>query len=113
MAWLVQHGIVHRDLAARNVVLGEGEICKITDFGLACFAQETDLYRQDAAMPIKWLAPECCDHLEFTEATDVWAFGVLLWEMAAKGRSPPLITPSEFKLGFRLERVDGCKTVAI
>lgn len=115
MAYLTEIKLVHRDLAARNVLLAEGKICKISDFGLTRDVYEDDAYlkRSKDRVPVKWLSPESlADHV-YTTRSDVWAFGVLAWELITLGASPyPGIPPQNLyhllKTGYRMERPDNC-----
>ena len=73
-----------QDLAARNIMVSEGEICKVGDFGLLReLPKNVDIYiaTTKVAFPIRWMAPECHLRKEFSTATDVWSFGVVMWEM--------------------------------
>ncbi len=94
MAFLATHHIVHRDLAARNVLLtADGSVAKLGDLGLVRGVRATEqayVARHDgeARLPMAWMAPEAlCDH-SYSQASDVWSFGVLLWEFTAYGRTP-------------------------
>jgi fyn-related kinase len=89
MAYLESQHFIHRDLAARNVLVGENNICKVADFGLARVI-ETDLYtaREGAKFPIKWTAPEAAMMNKFSIKSDVWSFGILLIEIVTYGRIP-------------------------
>ncbi|KAH8410191.1 hypothetical protein KR009_007916, partial [Drosophila setifemur] len=115
MAYLTELKLVHRDLAARNVLLADGKICKISDFGLTRDVYEDDAYlkRSRDRVPVKWMAPESlADHV-YTSKSDVWAFGVLCWELITLGASPyPGIAPqnlwSLLKTGYRMERPENC-----
>ncbi|XP_055386079.1 uncharacterized protein LOC129615054 [Condylostylus longicornis] len=115
MAYLTEIKLVHRDLAARNVLLAEGKICKISDFGLTRDVYEDDAYlkRSRDRVPVKWMAPESlADHV-YTTKSDVWAFGVLGWELITLGASPyPGIPPQNLyhllKSGYRMERPENC-----
>ncbi|KAK4318588.1 hypothetical protein Pmani_010423 [Petrolisthes manimaculis] len=115
MAYLTEMKLVHRDLAARNVLLASGRVCKISDFGLTRDVYEGDLYfkRSKGRVPVKWMALESLvDHV-YTSKSDVWGFGVLLWELVTLGTPPyPGITPerlfSLLKAGYRMERPDNC-----
>lgn len=83
--------IVHRDLAARNVLLASMSQIKITDFGLSRITDQfTNAYTQrtEGKIPIKWYAPESIEHLKFTSKSDVWSYGVTLWEMFTYGEQP-------------------------
>ncbi|XP_054743342.1 proto-oncogene tyrosine-protein kinase receptor Ret, partial [Anastrepha obliqua] len=115
MAYLTEIKLVHRDLAARNVLLADGKICKVSDFGLTRDVYEDDAYlkRSRDRVPVKWMAPESlADHV-YTTKSDVWAFGVLCWELITLGASPyPGILPQDLynllKTGYRMERPDNC-----
>ncbi len=89
MAFLESHGFVHRDLAARNVLVGDGLVVKIADFGLSRVLVE-DIYEahEGARFPIKWTAPEACLENKFSIKSDVWSFGILLTEITTYGRIP-------------------------
>ncbi|CAL1544739.1 unnamed protein product [Lymnaea stagnalis] len=90
MAYLEDRGIVHRDLAARNVLVQTPNQVKITDFGLAkLLDSDADVYQSSGGlMPIKWLALECINHRIFTHKSDVWSFGITLWELFTLGKKP-------------------------
>ncbi|XP_058446253.1 uncharacterized protein LOC131427255 isoform X2 [Malaya genurostris] len=115
MAYLTEIKLVHRDLAARNVLLAEGKVCKISDFGLTRDVYEDDAYLKKSKdrVPVKWMAPESlADHI-YTTKSDVWAFGVLCWELITLGASPyPGIPPQNLytllKQGYRMECPKNC-----
>ncbi|XP_025829040.1 epidermal growth factor receptor-like [Agrilus planipennis] len=90
MAYLEEKRLVHRDLAARNVLVQTPACVKITDFGLAKLLDiNEEEYKADGGkMPIKWLALECIQHRIFTHKSDVWAFGVTVWELLTFGGKP-------------------------
>ncbi|XP_014221045.1 epidermal growth factor receptor isoform X3 [Trichogramma pretiosum] len=90
MAYLEERRLVHRDLAARNVLVQTGNCVKITDFGLAKLLDinEEQYKAAGGKMPIKWLALECIQHRIFTHKSDVWAFGVTIWEVLTYGGRP-------------------------
>ena len=89
MAYLEEKDYVHRDLAARNILVGENLICKVADFGLARVINE-DIYEAHtgAKFPIKWTAPEAAMYSHFTIKSDVWSFGIFLYELITYGRIP-------------------------
>ena len=89
MAYLEEHSFIHRDLAARNILVGEGNLCKVADFGLARIIKE-DIYspREGTKFPIKWTAPEAALYNRFTIKSDVWSFGILIFEITTKGAMP-------------------------
>ncbi len=90
MAYLESRRLVHRDLAARNVLVQSPERVKITDFGLARLLDinEDEYKAEGGRMPIKWLALECIRQRVFTHKSDVWAFGVTVWELITYGSKP-------------------------
>nr|KAF7413035.1 hypothetical protein H0235_012886 [Vespula pensylvanica] len=115
MAYLADIKLVHRDLAARNVLLAIGKVCKISDFGLTRDVYEDDAYlkRSKGRVPVKWMAPESlADHV-YTSKSDVWSFGVLLWELVTLGASPyPGVDVHNLynllKAGYRMEKPANC-----
>jgi serine/threonine protein kinase len=82
--------IVHCDLAARNVLIAEGFVLKIADFGLARDISGREMYKKNprGKIPVKWTAPEALENRIFTTKSDVWSFGVVLWELFTYGHSP-------------------------
>ncbi|KJH44171.1 SH2 domain protein [Dictyocaulus viviparus] len=114
MAYLESRNFIHRDLAARNCLVGNENIVKVADFGLARFMRE-DTYTAHAGakFPIKWTAPEGLAFNTFSTKSDVWAFGVLLWEIATYGMAPyPGVDLSNvyslLEKGFRMDSPPGC-----
>ena len=115
MAYLEEHSYIHRDLAARNVLVGDDNLCKVADFGLARVFKE-DIYnpREDIKFPIKWTAPEAVLHNKFSTKSDVWSFGIVIYELLTKGRIPyPGMTNAEtliavVKRGYRIPSPDNC-----
>lgn len=84
MAFLEQKKIVHRDLAARNLLVVKVEdkfVAKVADFGLARKVITHYHLKESSAIPVRWSAPEVLSHGEYTSASDVWSFGVVIWEV--------------------------------
>ncbi|KAM7405329.1 hypothetical protein PAMP_012599 [Pampus punctatissimus] len=88
MSYLEEQNSIHRDLAARNVLVGEHCICKVADFGLARVIKEPFYITEDKKIPYKWSAPEAISHGKFSIKSDVWSFGILLYEIITYGSIP-------------------------
>lgn len=90
MAYLAAKKFVHRDLAARNCMVAEDLTVKIGDFGMTRDIYETDYYRKGTKglLPVRWMAPESLKDGVFTSSSDVWSYGVVLWEMATLASQP-------------------------
>ncbi|KAL9957968.1 hypothetical protein ACROYT_G034928 [Oculina patagonica] len=115
MEFLSRKGFVHRDLAARNVLVCEGKLVKIADFGLSRYVYTTNVYHATKArkLPIKWMSPEAIHDQIFTVESDVWAYGILLWEISTIGGTPyPTISNQRLlrvlKAGYRMEKPQIC-----
>ncbi|XP_078688658.1 tyrosine kinase receptor Cad96Ca-like [Branchiostoma floridae x Branchiostoma belcheri] len=95
MSFLASKQCIHRDLAARNVLVGENRTCKISDFGLARDGPE---YRKltSSLLPLRWMAPETLHARLYSTRSDVWSFGILLYEISTLGSTPyPTISNKE------------------
>ncbi|OCT86376.1 hypothetical protein XELAEV_180200581mg, partial [Xenopus laevis] len=90
MSFLAAKNCIHRDVAARNVLVSHGRVVKICDFGLARDIENDSNYvvKGNARLPVKWMAPESIFDCVYTVQSDVWSYGILLWEMFSLGRSP-------------------------
>lgn len=90
MEYLSAHFFVHKDLAARNILVGEQLHVKISDLGLSRELYASDYYRVQpkALLPIRWMPPEAIAYGKFTTDSDIWSFGVLLWEIFSFGLQP-------------------------
>lgn len=117
MSYLEKNRLVHRDLAARNVLVQTPGHIKITDFGLAkLLSSDSNEYKASGGkMPFKWLALESLRHRIFTSKSDVWSFGVTVWELLTFGKRPYENVKSQDILAFlessgRLEQPEICTT---
>ncbi|MEE6462729.1 hypothetical protein FKM82_001688 [Ascaphus truei] len=115
MEYLASQKCIHRDLAARNVLVTDDNVMKIADFGLARDIHNIDYYKKttNGRLPVKWMAPEALFDRVYTHQSDVWSFGVLLWEIFTLGGSPYPGIPVEelFKLlkeGHRMDKPANC-----
>ncbi|XP_075066141.1 platelet-derived growth factor receptor beta [Mixophyes fleayi] len=112
MDFLASKNCVHRDLAARNVLICEGKLVKICDFGLARDIVRDSNYisKGNTFLPLKWMAPESIFNNLYTTLSDVWSFGILLWEIFTLGGTPyPELPMNEqfynaIKRGYRMSR---------
>lgn len=117
MSYLESRNFIHRDLAARNCLVGDSFVVKVADFGLArLMRDDTYTAHAGAKFPIKWTAPEGLAYNKFSTKSDVWAYGILLWEIATYGMSPyPGIDLTEvyhaLEKGHRMECPPGCPEI--
>ncbi|KAJ0179393.1 hypothetical protein K1T71_005105 [Dendrolimus kikuchii] len=114
MAYLERHNYIHRDLATRNCLVGDENVVKVADFGLARYVLD-DQYTSSGGskFPIKWAPPEVLNFTRFSSKSDVWAFGVLMWEVFTCGKVPyGRLTNTEVvnrvQHGQVLEKPKGC-----
>lgn len=105
MAYLNANKFVHRDLAARNCMVAEDFTVKIGDFGMTRDIYETDYYRKGGKglLPVRWMSPESLKDGVFTTHSDVWSFGVVLWEIATLAEQPYQGLSNEQVLRFVME----------
>lgn len=112
--FLAAKNCIHRDVAARNVLLTDHRIAKICDFGLARDIMNDSNYvvKGNARLPVKWMAPESIFDCVYTVQSDVWSYGILLWEIFSLGKSPypSMAVDSRFykmvKCGYQMFRPD-------
>ncbi|CAH1792009.1 unnamed protein product, partial [Owenia fusiformis] len=114
MEYLSGKGFVHRDLAARNILI-ENRTAKISDFGLTRSVYTDNVYvpKKGGKLPLKWMSIEAIFDLSFTTASDVWSFGIVLFEIITMGGTPyPTIANKdllkELKRGYRIEKTENC-----
>ncbi|XP_038153321.1 focal adhesion kinase 1-like isoform X3 [Cyprinodon tularosa] len=89
LAYLESKRFVHRDIAARNVLVSTVDCVKLGDFGLSRYMEDSSYYKASKGkLPIKWMAPESINFRRFTTASDVWMFGVCMWEILMYGIKP-------------------------
>uniref|UniRef100_A0A8D0AJ11 receptor protein-tyrosine kinase n=1 Tax=Sander lucioperca TaxID=283035 RepID=A0A8D0AJ11_SANLU len=91
MRYLSDMGYVHRDLAARNILVNSNLVCKVSDFGLSRVLEddpEAAYTTRGGKIPIRWTAPEAIAYRKFTSASDVWSYGIVMWEVMSYGERP-------------------------
>jgi fibroblast growth factor receptor 1 len=89
MSYLSSKKVIHRDLAARNVLIDDSSrACKVADFGFSRDVLANNIYerKSDGRLPIRWMAPESLYDNCYTTKSDIWSFGVLMWEIVALGK---------------------------
>ncbi|XP_038062507.1 fibroblast growth factor receptor 1-like [Patiria miniata] len=116
MAFISSQKCVHRDLAARNVLVGDDMVCKVSDFGLARDVMNTRIYQRESqgALPMRWMALESLLDDVYTTESDVWSFGILLWEIVTLGARPyPMMKTkamvNQLQQGYRMPKPKNCK----
>ncbi|KYO30067.1 tyrosine-protein kinase Srms [Alligator mississippiensis] len=114
MTYLEEKHIVHRDLAARNILVGDDLTCKIADFGLARLLKD-DIYSTSGStkIPVKWTAPEAANYRTYSLKSDIWSYGILLYEVFTYGQTPyegmtNQETIQQITRGYRLPRPSTC-----
>ncbi|XP_015685674.1 tyrosine-protein kinase Src-1-like [Protobothrops mucrosquamatus] len=116
MSYLESQNFIHRDLAARNVLVGESNICKVGDFGMARLIEEDIYLSYSHSVPYKWTAPEALSCGCYSIKSDVWSFGILLYEVMTRGQNPyPGMSNCEVSTqvqnGFQMHRPARCPPV--
>jgi serine/threonine protein kinase len=115
MEYLAEKNLVHRDLACRNVLVAEGILLKVSDFGLTRAVGKDSTYTQKTCrkLPLKWMALESITDGVFTTYSDVWSFGIVLWEICTLGGFPYPTIPNgrlvrKLHENYRMERPENC-----
>uniref|UniRef100_A0A3Q1IPQ2 receptor protein-tyrosine kinase n=1 Tax=Anabas testudineus TaxID=64144 RepID=A0A3Q1IPQ2_ANATE len=88
MKYLSDMSYVHRDLAARNILVNSNLVCKVSDFGLSRVLEDDPEAAYTTRIPIRWTAPEAISYRKFTTASDVWSYGIVMWEVVSYGERP-------------------------
>ncbi|XP_050338118.1 tyrosine kinase receptor Cad96Ca isoform X2 [Bactrocera neohumeralis] len=116
MDYLTSRGIIHRDLAARNILITDEHTCKVADFGFARDVVTSKIYerKSEGKLPIRWMAIESLFDNIFSVKSDVWSFGILMWEIVTLGSTPyPGISAADVmrkvRDGYRLDKPEHCR----
>ncbi|CAD7083950.1 unnamed protein product [Hermetia illucens] len=116
MDFLTSRGIIHRDLAARNILITDDHTCKVADFGFARDVITSKVYerKSEGKLPIRWMAIESLYDNIFSVKSDIWSFGILMWEIVTLGSTPyPGISAADVmrkvRDGYRLEKPEHCR----
>jgi len=117
MEYISSKKLIHRDLAARNVLIeNSDQCCKVADFGFARDIMANNIYerKSEGKLPIRWMAPESLYDNVYSVKSDIWSFGILMWEVVTLGSTPYTgLHPSEVmkkvRDGYRLEKPEHCK----
>uniref|UniRef100_A0A8C6S8S9 receptor protein-tyrosine kinase n=1 Tax=Neogobius melanostomus TaxID=47308 RepID=A0A8C6S8S9_9GOBI len=116
MTYLSDMGYVHRDLAARNILVDKSLVCKVSDFGMSRVLEEDTEAAYTATggkIPIRWTAPEAIAYGKFSTASDVWSYGIVMWEVMSYGERPYWEMSNQdvilsIEEGYRLPAPMGC-----
>ncbi|XP_060716649.1 ephrin type-A receptor 6 [Tachysurus vachellii] len=116
MMYLSDIGYVHRDLAARNILVDDNLVCKVSDFGLSRVLEddpEASYTTTGGKIPIRWTAPEAIQYRKFSSASDVWSYGIVMWEVMSYGERPYWEMSNQdvilsIEEGYRLPAPMGC-----
>ncbi|XP_058033410.1 protein-tyrosine kinase 6 isoform X1 [Ahaetulla prasina] len=116
MSYLESQNFIHRDLAARNVLVGENNICKVGDFGMARLIEEDIYLSYSQSFPYRWTAPEGLSRGCYSIKSDVWSFGILLYEIMTRGQNPypgmsNLEVSTKVQNGFQMHRPPRCPPI--
>lgn len=115
MKYLEENNLIHRDLAARNCLVGKDATVKVSDFGLTRFVPDDEYTTSTGSkFPIKWASPEVLQYARFSSKSDMWAFGVLMWELYSGGKMPYVAwsnaeVAEKVVDGYKLEKPNYCQ----